>query len=161
MVPFRAKGFDVARTHSAFEKRADPIRNGYWLAHRLFKSRVRVYYNDIYNIPDEICQFDVVFLGMVLLHLREAFYALAQTVRLSRDAVIITQQAPRDQRVFHSEYSMNPDSAETYAAWWAFSEGCFREMLQVLGFEIESVTWKRHMCTGRDPAGKEEHDHGG
>ena len=51
---------------------------------------------------------------------------------------------------------MNPDILESYGAWWVFSEGCFREMLQVLGFEIESVTWKQHMCTGRNPAGEEE-----
>ena len=159
LVPFRAKGFDVARTHSALGKGVDPIRNSYWLAHRLLKSRARVYYGDIYNIPDEIGQFDVVLLGMVLPHLREPFYALAQTVRLSRDAVIITQQAPKDEApvaYFIPNTRMNPDSAEAYAAWWVFSAGCFREMLQVLGFEIESVTWQKHMCTGRDPAGEEE-----
>jgi SAM-dependent methyltransferase len=159
LVPFRARGFDVPRMHSAFEKRADPIRNGYWLAHRLLKSRARVYYGDIHNIPDDIGQFDVVILGMVLPHLREPFYALAQTARLSRDAIIITQQAPRDQgpiAYFIPNTRMNPDSPETYAAWWVFSEGCFREMLQVLGFAIESVTWQKHMCTGREPAGEEE-----
>ena len=43
LVPFRAKGFDVTRTHAAFGKGVDPIRNGYWLAHRLLKSRARVY----------------------------------------------------------------------------------------------------------------------
>jgi hypothetical protein len=136
-----------------------PIRNAYWLAHRLLKSRARVYYGDIYSIPDEIGQFDVVFLGMVLPHLREPFYALAQTTRLSRDAVIITQQAPKDQApiaYFIPNARMNPETIETYAAWWVFSEGCFREMLQVLGFTIESVTWKGHMCTGRDPAAPEE-----
>jgi SAM-dependent methyltransferase len=159
LVPFRAKGFDVARRQATLESRVDLLRNGYRLAHRLLKSRPRVYYGDIYNIPDEIGQFDVVFLGMVLPHLREPFYALAQTARLSRDAVIITQQAPRDQApvaYFIQNARMNPDAAEPYGAWWVFSEGCFREMLQVLGFEIERVTWKRHMCTGRNPAGEEE-----
>ena len=73
----------------------EQIRNGYWLAHRLLKSRARVFYGDIYNIPDEIGQFDVVFLGMVLPHLREPFYALSQRTP-SREAVIITQQAPKD-----------------------------------------------------------------
>ena len=112
-MPFRAKGFDVARRQAVLEKGVDRIRNGYWLAHRLLKSRARVYYGDIYNIPDEIGQFDVVFLGMVLPHLREPFYALAQTARLSRDAVIITQQAPKDQApiaYFIPNARMNPDS---------------------------------------------------
>jgi hypothetical protein len=137
----------------------DGLRNGYWLAHRLLKSRARVYYGDIYNIPDEIGQFDVVFLGMVLPHLREPFYALSQTTRLSRDAVIITQQAPKDQApiaYFIPNARMNPAEHEPYGAWWVFSEGCFREMLQVLGFEIESMTRQIHVCTGRNPPGPEE-----
>jgi hypothetical protein len=83
------KGWDLRKTIDD--------RNGYWLAHRLLKSRARVYYGDIYNIPDEIGQFDVVLLGMVLPHSREPFYALAQTARLSRGVVIITRQAPKDQ----------------------------------------------------------------
>ena len=158
-VPFRAKGFDVAKAQANRKGSMDPIRNSYWLAHRLLNSRARVFYGDIYNIPDEIGQFDVVFLGMVLPHLREPFYALAQTARLSRDVVIITQQAPKDQApiaYFIPNARMNPDSTGSYDAWWVFSEGCFREMLQVLGFKIESITWKKHMCTGRNPAGEEE-----
>jgi hypothetical protein len=57
---------------------------------------------------------------------------------------------------------MDPESAETDAAWWVFSQGCFREMLQVLGFEVDYVSWQKHLCTGRDPAGEEECiDYGG
>ena len=158
-VPFRAKGFDVAKAMAIREASVESYRNGYWLAHRLLNSRARVYYGDIYNIPEEIGQFDVVFLGMVLPHLREPFYALAQTARLSRDAVIITQPAPKDQTpiaYFLPNARMDPEDTGSYDAWWVFSEGCFREMLQVLGFQIESTTWKRHLCTGRDPACEEE-----
>ena len=159
LVPFRAKGFNVAKMQASFEKVVDPIHNGYWLAHRLLRSRARVYYGDIYNIPDEIGRFDVVLLGMILPHLREPFYALAQTARLSRDVVIITQQAPKDQvpiAYFIPNTRMNPDDFEPYGAWWVFSEGCLREMLEVLGFKIESSTRQMHMCTGRDPASPEE-----
>jgi SAM-dependent methyltransferase len=101
LVPFGAKGFDVGKAQAAMKAFMDPLRNGYWLAHGLLNSRARVYYGDIYNIPDQIGQFDVVFFGMVLPHLREPFYALAQTARLSRDAVIITQQAPEDHAHVH------------------------------------------------------------
>jgi SAM-dependent methyltransferase len=159
LVPFRAKGFDVARKQKGIESALVPVRNAYWLAHRLLKSRARVHYGDIYNIPDEIGQFDVVLLGMVLPHLREPFYALAQTTRLSRDAVIITQQAPRiagPLAHFIPNVRMNPNSLETYGAWWVFTEECFREMLQVLGFRVESVTYIKHLCTGRNPAAPEE-----
>ena len=159
LVPFRAKGFDVAKMQRSIESALIPVRNGYWLAHRLLQSRARVYYGDIYNIPDEIGQFDVVLFGMVLPHLREPFHALAQTARLSRDTVIITQQAPRiagPLAYFIPNARMNPNILESYGAWWVFTEECFREMLQVLGFKVESVTYRKHLCTSRNPAAPEE-----
>jgi hypothetical protein len=67
-VPFVAKGFDVEKAPAAMKTYLEPLRNAYWLAHRLFNSRPRLY-GDIYNIPDEMDKFDVVFLGMVLPHL--------------------------------------------------------------------------------------------
>jgi hypothetical protein len=73
--------------------------------------------------------------------------------------IIITQQAPKDEAPFAffiPNARMNPDNLESYVAWWVFSEGCFREMLEVLGFKIESSTRQMHMCTGRDPAAPEE-----
>jgi len=63
LVPFRAQGFDVDKVRVEHRRRMLEIRNAYWLAHRLLKSRANVYYGDIYNIPDEIGQFDVVVLG--------------------------------------------------------------------------------------------------
>jgi hypothetical protein len=159
LVPFAAKGFDVAMAETSMKDFLEPLRNGYWFAHRLLNSRARAYYGDIYNIPEEIGQFDVVFLGMILPHLREPFYALAQIARLSRDALIVTQQAPDDQdpiAAFIPSVRMNPDAPTSYDAWWVFSEGCFREMLAVLGFKIESLARHMHLCTAREPVGEEE-----
>ena len=98
---------------------------------------------------------------MVLPHLRDPFYALAQTARLSKNAIIITQQSPHDQGPFAHfipNVRMNPKLRSTYSAWWVFSEACFREMLQILGFSIESVNRKSHLCTSRDrdTPGREE-----
>ena len=159
LVPFGAKGFDLAKMRAIVDKAVEPTRNSYWLAHRLLQARARVYYGNIYNIPDAIGQFDVVLFGMVLPHLREPFYALAQCARLSRDAVIITQQAPKIPgpfACFIPKASMDPNNLASYNSWWVFSEDCLREMLAVLGFKIESVTYKKHLCTGRSPAAPEE-----
>jgi hypothetical protein len=70
--------------------------HGYWLAHRLLKSRARAYYSDIYNIPDENGQFKWCSWAWSRI-LRESFYALAQTARLSRGRDHHHPgQAPRD-----------------------------------------------------------------
>ena len=102
LVPFGAKGFNTARMQANMGR---SIRFAtVWLAHRLLSSRARVYYGDIYNIPDKIGQFDVVFLGMVLPHLREPFYALAQTARLSSELSSSLNRRPgiRDQSLISS-----------------------------------------------------------
>lgn len=135
------------------------MRNGYWLAHRLLQSRSRGYYGDIYNIPDEVGPFDVVLFGMVLPHLGGPFYALAQNARLSKGR---GHHHPAGSRIagplayFIPNAQMNPNNLESHGACWVFTEECFREMLQVLGFKIESVTYKKHLCTGRNPAAPEE-----
>ena len=66
-------------------------------------------------------------------HLREPFYALSQTTRLSREAVIITQQAPKDDApiaYFIPNARMNPDEHEPYwhggCSAKAASERCCR-----------------------------------
>ena len=157
LVPFH--GLNTSKIQDNLQKELEPIRNSYWLAHRLLNSRAQVCYGDIYNIPDELGQFDVVVLGMVLPHLREPFHALAQISRLSRDAIIITQQSPPDPRpiaCFIPNTQMNPNDMESYRAWWVFSDGCFREMLGILGFRIESINRYNHLCTGRTPPAFED-----
>jgi Methyltransferase domain len=159
LVPFGRRGFDVVKMRKQMATDPPAIRNAYWLAHHLLNSRARAFYGNVYNIPDEIGQFDVVVLGMILPHLREPFHALAQTARLSRDAVIITQQAPvgdRPYAQFIPDPEMNPNEIASYGAWWVFSDGCFKKMLGVLGFEIETMSRSEHLCTGRTPPGPEE-----
>jgi hypothetical protein len=46
---------------------------------------------------------------------------------------------------------MDPNNANCYDAWWVFSE-----MLEVLGFKIESLARHMHMCTARDRVGEDE-----
>lgn len=56
---------------------------------------------------------------MVLPHLREPFYALAQTTRLSTDAIIITQQGLKDKEPIASfipKVRMTPNNASCYDA---------------------------------------------
>lgn len=55
--------------HSAWVTRqnrfVDSLKNGYWLAHRAFGSKAKVHHGDVYALPDELGQFDVVLVGAV------------------------------------------------------------------------------------------------
>ena len=92
-MPFVHPEFDPECLVNELETHITRIKNAYWYVHRILKSKAKVYYGDIYNIPDQLGQFDVVMFGMVLLHLRVPFLELQSASRLSRECVIITPQA--------------------------------------------------------------------
>jgi len=92
-VPFVHPEFDSKGLVNELYTHITQIKNAYWYVHRILKSKAKVYYGDIYNIPDQLGQFDVVMFGMVLPHLRDPFLALQSAYRLSKKWVIITQQA--------------------------------------------------------------------
>lgn len=70
----------------------DRLKNAYWLAHRALGSRAQAFYGDIYHIPEELGPFDVVFFGLVLVHIRDPLWALYQGARLCRETVVITER---------------------------------------------------------------------
>ena len=144
-VPFVHPEFDAGGVTNELETHIARIKNAYWYAHRIFKSLAKVYYGDIYNIPEELGSFDVVMFGMVLPHLRDPFLALQSASRLSKEWVIITQQA---MNMAEPVMFFMPD-CETRSdplAWWLMSDHCISRMLGVLGFQITSISRAKHYC---------------
>jgi len=47
----------------------ESLKNGYWFAHRALGSRAKVYYGDIYDLPEELGSFDVAIVAAVFEHL--------------------------------------------------------------------------------------------
>lgn len=111
------------------------IKNGYWFTHEKLKSQAKVYYGDIYNLPEELGMFDVVVFGMILSHLRDPFQALYSASRLASETIIVTNQAMKQETPI-ARFMPNPEDELLLSAWWAFSEGCLKNMLGVLGFEV-------------------------
>ena len=66
------------------------LKSAYWLTHRLNRSRAKAYYGNIYSLPESLGEFDVVYYGMIVGHLRDVFEALHQGARLCRRTMIIT-----------------------------------------------------------------------
>ena len=44
---------------------------------------------------------------------------------------------------------VDPDSAESYFAWWVLTETCLSNMLGVLGYRVVSVKRSLHRCSAR------------
>jgi hypothetical protein len=116
------------------------LKNAYWLSHHALGSKAKVYYGDIYDLPKQLGEFDVVFYGMILTHLRDPFQALYSGARLSRDACIVTGIFSKTEKA-QSTFRPNADDTSTLGVkgWWHLSIGTIRKMLGILGFEIEGI----------------------
>jgi hypothetical protein len=54
LAPFGAKGFDAEKARAAMKTYLEPLRNAYWLTHRLFNSRAHAYYGDIESLARQM-----------------------------------------------------------------------------------------------------------
>jgi len=88
-VPFAGLDLSACRVESinGYER----VKNGWWFAHRLFGSRAKAVYGNIYEIPEEIGPVDIATFGLILVHLRDPFQALYSALRLTREVVVVTE----------------------------------------------------------------------
>ena len=115
-------------------------KNAYWLCHRLLGSKADVYYGDVYRLPSELGEFDVVIAGALLEHLSDPVAALISIARLTRETlVLVTPLIQTDERIARFEPSADRP-ADDYT-WWTYSVGLYREVLAILGFRIEKISY--------------------
>jgi SAM-dependent methyltransferase len=127
--------------NAAYER----LKNGYWLAHRLYKSQARAFYGDVYELPTELGVFDVSIIGSVLEHLRDQISAMASVARLTTSTLIIVTGMIETEE--HTALFLGlADQPEKFVSWWAYSLGTYREVLKILGFRMNAVTKKLYKC---------------
>ena len=144
-LPFKNKLYylDHERWAEQYNTEIEQWKNAYWLCHRLMKSRADVYYCDIYDLPEQLGQFDVTIVGSVLEHLSDQITALASIARRTKERiVVITPLLQTEERVARFEPSAgNPDYDFT---WWRYSVGVYREVFGMLGFSIAGITHSKY-----------------
>jgi SAM-dependent methyltransferase len=140
-VPFpnkRAK-YDPAGWRAEYSGWMERWKNAYWLCHRVFGSRAEVFYGDILELPPALGRFDVVIVGSVLEHLRDPVQALESIVRVTGETlVVVTPILEQDEPV--AQFEPRAANADQDFTWWTYSRGLYRELLGILGFEIERIT---------------------
>jgi SAM-dependent methyltransferase len=109
-------------------------KNGYWFTHQRLGSKAKAFYGDVYNLPEALGPFDVAVFGMIITHLRDAFRAIYSAARLVRGDLIITNQTPPGEGT-GAYFVPTVQNGETLA-WWVFKEGCIKQMVSVMGFEV-------------------------
>jgi SAM-dependent methyltransferase len=147
VVPLGGLDLEAAYEHKRNDWRA--LTNAYWLAHAAVKSKAKVFYGDIYNLPPALGTFDIVFLGSVLLHLRDPFAALYSACRRAADTVIVTDMTFQ---TAGPQMEFVPTRTGPADTWWRLSEECVATMLDVIGFDIVERQHSQHVSTHEDAA---------
>jgi len=118
----------------------DTMRDGYWLSHRLLGSRAKCYYGNVYDLPAELGEFDVVLVGQILAHLRDPLGALTSIAARCRGTMVITDgMLETDQPIaLFPGHAKTPMSVYRQVVWWQLSPVLLRNFLQILGLETLS-----------------------
>jgi hypothetical protein len=121
------------------------MKNAYWLCHRDLGSSARCVYGDVYEINPSLGMFDVVLVGQILIHLRDAIAALTAAASVCADTLIITEGSFENDTPIAalSGRASKPDVAY---AWYQYSTGWYREILAMLGFTEVAITTGCYLC---------------
>ena len=116
------------------------LKNGYWFAHSAFQSKAKAFYGDIFNLPQELGQFDVAVLGAILRHLSDPISALGSIARHCRKTLIITDRILKTDEPIASLALKGTGKKKNYNSWWVYSFGTYREILKLLGYRINNFS---------------------
>ena len=136
----------------ARRERIRKLNNAFWFAHDICKSKVRMIYGSVYEIPSEIGLVDISVFGSILLHVRDPFLALERALALTRDTVIITDVPPRNSNGEPAGHFL-PDftRGEPWETWWTLSPELIQRFIGVLGFESSEIKFHEQTYQGGNP----------
>jgi hypothetical protein len=131
------------------------LQDSFWLAHRLFESKNRLYCGNVYRGMPDAGPVDVSFFGCILLHLRDPLLALTQFGRITRQTLIITDTFENIGPL--TEYAVaflrpNINDASNSGTWWWPTPKLLQSFLEILGFrrfELSRHT-ARHVVSSAD-----------
>ncbi len=122
------------------------LQNSFWLAHRLFQSKNRLYCNNVYEGMVGVDSVDVSFFGCILLHLRDPLLALRQFARITRETLIITDTLEKVEWRFtrwpmlllrrYPLMVLRPTigDRDNIGTWWWTTPPLYRSFLEIMGF---------------------------
>lgn len=121
------------------------LKRSYWLAHREFDSKAKVCYGNVYDLPSELGQYDVVIVGQILVHLSNVIQALTSVANRCAGTLVIAEGMVDDNRSV-SYFLAKANAPENNASFWHHSTGLYRELLACLGFTLRSNRTAKYRC---------------
>jgi SAM-dependent methyltransferase len=122
------------------------LKNSYWFSHAAHGSKAKVYYGDVYDLPDALGHFDIAVMGAVLLHCRDPLRIVEQCARMATLLIITDMFYPELEGAPVCRLAPSPQNF-LWHTWWHFSTQYFTQFLAVLGFS--SCELSRHQQSHR------------
>lgn len=113
------------------------MKNSYWYCHHHLQSKNRVFYGNVYDLPDELGQFDVAVVGSILLHLENPYGALKSIAKRAKSIILVEAIRPEivtDHIVFRPYMGQQGGD---YLCWWYVPLKSAQKMLNTLGYDIQ------------------------
>jgi SAM-dependent methyltransferase len=141
----RAELPSIRAAHSATVQR---VKNAYWLTHRAVGSPARAAYGDIYDMDARLGEFDIIFYGMIVGHLRDPYQALYQGARRCRRTMLVVsifEDAPSPRATLIPRRDRSDNLA--IKSWWSMTTGLIDQMLGTLGFAAKDIVESEPLIT--------------
>ena len=158
IVPYINPKYNLQEARKHYISVAEIVKKGYWFSHRILESQAKCHYGDIYNLSSNIGLFDVAVMGMIISHLRDPIQALFSVSLLVKDYLIISNLVTGETKDCVARLMPDVNTLVPLDAWWSFSQACIERMLNIVGFEVESIVTSEHLCEQSETDEKVYHD---
>jgi SAM-dependent methyltransferase len=95
------------------------VKHSYRVAHERMGSKAKAFYGDIYDLPEELGQFDVAIVGQILVHLSNPISALGNVARRCSEIMVITEGMIESDSPIMT-LCANPEKGPDWS-WWHLS----------------------------------------
>ncbi len=139
LIPYGREVTDEIRDSAM--KFISTVQRSWWWTKVEHDLQAQVAYGTVYDLPDDLGEFDVSVLGAVLLHLRDPFGAMMQVAARTTETIVVTDLEP-PRPWSDTEMRFNPVEGD-HSSWWTITPGAMRRMLSNVGFTDQTIT--RHV----------------
>jgi tRNA (mo5U34)-methyltransferase len=108
------------------------------IAHDALESRVRWREISVYDLdPSDIGEFDFVFMGSLLGHLRDPVGALTSVASVLRGELLSVDAISAPLTLFHRQQAVARFEAPGWPLWWVPNLQAYRQLFPAAGMEIQ------------------------
>jgi SAM-dependent methyltransferase len=124
------------------------LKNSYWFSHAAHRSKARVYYGNVYDLPASLGEFEIAVMGSVLLHCRDPLRIVEQCRKKANSLIIADKFHPELEGAPICRLAPTPENF-LWHTWWHFSTQFFTQFLAVMGFTATEISKHQQNHRGR------------